>query len=213
MSFRYSLRRLTLNEVKGKTPQMPEPETPPRFLLMSLSTVPPGGFRTVVAETGRHISAPNWRAFRDEVVRHRKANNLPVGTDIDGELQHWLCDKITDKHMWCHERGRRPIQAHSSGPIVGTGWNGSHKWRELHNYALSERPNPLQRVAWLENFANSLPCGECRVSWKRLCRQKPLPQDATPEEFFSWSVDRHNDTNSKLGKPTISLAEAKAIWA
>lgn len=192
---------------------MPEPETPPRLLLMSLSTVPPGGFRTIVEETGRHISAPNWRAFREEVVRHKIANGIPVGTDHDAQLQDWICRKLTDVRMHCYERGRRPTLAHSSGPIVGTGYQGQAKWRELHNYALSERPNPLQRVAWLENFANSLPCGECRVSWKRLCRQKPLKQDATPEEFFAWTVSRHSDVSSKLGKPTMTVEEARKIYA
>lgn len=191
---------------------MPETETPPRMLLLNTSVIPPGGLRYVQQETGRHITAPNWRAFVDEVVRHRRANGLPIPAEIQKELQDWICRRLTDVRMHCSEEGRRPIRAHSSGPHVGTGYQGQAKWRELHNYALSERPNPLQRVAWLENFAASLPCGECRVSWKRLVRQNPLPQNATPEEFFDWTVQRHNDTNAKLGKPTISLAEAKAIW-
>lgn len=184
------------------------------MLLMSLTTVPPqGGFVHIQAETGYRAWGPNWRAFREDLIRHRKGNNLPIGTDLDAELQDWICRRLTDARMWCHERGRRPVQAHSSGPIVGTGYQGQAKWRELHNYALSERPNPLQRVAWLENFANSLPCGECKTSWKRLVRQNPLPQNATPEEFFAWTVSRHSDVSSKLGKPTMTVEEARKLYA
>lgn len=181
------------------------------MLLLNTSIVPPGGFRFVAEETGRHISAPNWRALRDQVIQHFKANNIPVGTDIDGQIQSWLCNHLNDPRAHCYERGKKAIAVSAGGG--STGYNGAHKWRELHNYALSERPNPLQRVAWLENFANSLPCGECKTSWKRLVRQKPLPQNATPEEFFAWGVERHNDVSSKLGKPTLTLTEARKLYA
>lgn len=183
-----------------------------RHLLISTSTVPPGGFRYIQPETGRLLSAPNWQQLRSNVAEHRRANNLPIGTDFDAEIQDWICKHIPDASMHCHQRGQPAVRTYApAGAMVGTGYQGQEKWRELHVYALTQRPQPMQRAAWLANFADSLPCGECRVSWKRLTRQKPLAQNATDEEFFRWTVDRHNDVNHKLGKRNFTYEEARAL--
>lgn len=186
-----------------------------RFLLINKSIVPPGGFRFVQHESGKIISAPSWQQLRSNVIEHRRANGYPIGTDLDAELQDWLCRRIPDAGMHCHEEGRAAVKTYpGTGPEAsgGTGYQGQAKWRELHLYALTEQPTPLQRVAWLANFAASLPCGECKKSWKALVKQKPLPQTASDAEFFKWTVDRHNDVNAKLGKPIFEYEQARAIY-
>jgi hypothetical protein len=192
---------------------MSEPEKQ-RFLLLNTSTVPPGGFRYIQPETEKLISASNWNALKANVAQHRKANGLPIGTDFEAELQDWLCRRLPDAGMHCYERGKLAVRSHNVGntPIVGTGYQGQDKWMELHTYALTERPTPLGRVAWLANFADSLPCGECKQSWKVLMRQAGLPQGANDTEFFNWTVDRHNDVNRKLGKRVLSHEEARALY-
>lgn len=186
--------------------------TATRLLLINTSVVPPGGFRYVQPESQKLISAPNFNQLRSDVIRHRKANTYPIGTDLDAELQDWICRRITDAGMHCYERGQKAIRSFPGTGAVGTGYQGQEKWRELHIYSLTERPTGTARAAWLANFANSLPCGDCKISWRELTRRKPLPLNATDAEFFKWTVDRHNDVNVKLGKRVLSLEEARAIY-
>lgn len=193
---------------------MPDDDPQKRFLLINLSTVPPGGFRYVQPESGKYLSASSFTGLKSNVQQHRRANGYPIGTDFDAELQDWLCRRIPDAGMHCYERGRPAIRSHNVGdtPIVGTGYQGQAKWKELHLYALTERPTELGRVAWLANFAASVPCGECRHSWKRLVRNNPLSQKASADQFWQWTVDRHNDVNAKLGKPMLTYEEAKPLY-
>jgi hypothetical protein len=185
-----------------------------RLLLISKTTVPPApGFSYVQPETGRHIAAPNWRALLSEIIAHRKANSLPIGSDFEAEIQDFICRHIPDTRAHCHERGKPAQAAYTGGVSAGTGYDGREKWKEFHSYAFAARPTALERVAWLANFDISLPCGECKGSWKRLRRQHPLKQDATPEEFFEYSVTLHNFVNHKLGKPSMSVEEARALYA
>jgi hypothetical protein len=191
---------------------MPDAEAPKRFLLLNTSTVPPGGFRYVQPESGKLISAPSWHGLKSNVAAHRKANTYPIGTDFDAELQDWICRRIPDAGMHCYEQGRTPQRTYSGTGAVGAGYQGQAKWRELHLYALTEQPTPLGRVAWLANFAASLPCGDCKRSWKLLMQQKPLLQSATDKQFWEWTVDRHNDVNAKLGKPLLTYEQAKVLY-
>lgn len=190
---------------------MADEPTPKRLILINQNTVPPGGFRYIQPESGKHFSASSFRAMANNVLAHRRANGFPIGTDFEAELQDWLCRKIPDAGMHCYERGKS-FSLRADGARVGTGYDGSAKWRELHLYALTERPTQMDRVAWLANFANSLPCGECKRDWKVLTRQHPLRQNASDDEFFRWTVDRHNDVNDKLGKPILDYETARAIY-
>ena len=127
----------------------------------------------------------------------------------------WLCKRIPDSGMWCYEQGRQPVKTYpGAGPEAsgGTGYQGQAKWQELHLYALTEQPTPMERAAWLANFAASLPCGECKRSWKALTKEKPLPQKATDAEFFKWTVDRHSDVSEKIGKPRMDYETARALY-
>lgn len=194
---------------------MAEATAPKRHLLINTAIVPPGGFRYIQPESGKLISGSSWQQLRQNVIEHRRANKYPIGTDLDAELQDWLCGRIADAGMHCYEQGRQPVKTYPGvGPEAsgGTGYQGQAKWRELHLYALTEQPTPFQRVAWLANFAASLPCGECKRAWKSLVKEKPLPQKASDAEFFEWTVDRHNDVNKKLNKPTWEYEQARALY-
>jgi hypothetical protein len=40
-----------------------------------------------------------------------------------------------------------------------------------------------------------------------------MPPDFTsPEAFFAWGVALHNAVNRKLGKPELTIEEARRIW-
>lgn len=96
------------------------------------------------------------------------------------------------------ERGRLPTSK-SYGPPL---------WAELHRRALTTNPG-ADDSAWLEQFARRLPCGECRQHWHDMVRRAP-PVWAG---YFRWTVDRHNEVNVRLGKPLLTLEQARALWS
>ena len=53
-------------------------------------------------------------------------------------------------------------------------------------------------------------CG-CQQGANDLLAQCP-PRYDSPEDWFAWTVQYHNLVNVKLGKPTLTLDEARAIW-
>lgn len=198
------------------------------LLLNNLTEVPPGRFRYYQDETKSEFGPYSSFATLVDAVRvHRRSNRIDYGPDappLEKELQDWLCNSIRSKGYYCHEDGQ-PVRrtvfvdgADQYGDEQGesdynTGWDGSDKWRELHLYALRQRPSSAIRFLWLETFTASLPCGGCRKHWRALVKEKPLPPLATPEEFFAWTVDRHNDVNDRLGYKIFTLDEALAEWS
>jgi hypothetical protein len=184
-------------------------------LINPTGPVPPGRYYFFQAET-RISTGPFSTLARllNEVKRHRKSNNLPIGTDFEAEIQDWLCRRMPSAEAYCQERGDdgkvRPMKG---SPYAGTGYDGREKWAEIHTYALVDRPTPQMRSVWLSEFADSLPCGDCKRGWKALVKANPLPLTASPEEFFRWTVARHNEVSAKLGYAEMGIDDALKIWS
>src|SRR5688572_4095850 len=51
-------------------------------------------FEYTQPETGFLMEAESIEALEAEVVAHRQANNLPVGSDIRGEIEDRLCESL-----------------------------------------------------------------------------------------------------------------------
>lgn len=194
--------------------------------LNNLVEVPPGRYRYYQEETQSEFGPySNFQTLVDAVRVHRRSNRIEPKDDelaipLEAELQDWLCRSLRQSGYYCHENGqpvRRTVlvddEGEENGSSYDTGWDGSAKWAELHLYALNKRPSSAIRYLWLETFTASLPCGGCRKHWRALVKERPLPALATPEEFFAWTVDRHNDVNDKLGYPIITLDAALALWS
>ncbi len=78
---------------------------------------------------------------------------------------------------------------------------GRELWAELHTSVTFATLS--QWEVKIPNFA----CG-CRKFYDSWVRSNP-PRAA---DFFSWTVDLHNAVNAKLGKPTLTLDDARKIW-
>lgn len=52
-----------------------------------------------------------------------------------------------------------------------------------------------------------LPCSECSTHFSKMLEKHPPPLD-NGIVLFRWSIDRHNDVNIRLKKPTWSLSDA-----
>lgn len=62
--------------------------------LMEPHTVPPDGYRYLQAETKTWIRASDYHNLFQNVLDHRKANNLPVGTFWEAEVEDQLCQSL-----------------------------------------------------------------------------------------------------------------------
>jgi hypothetical protein len=88
---------------------------------------------------------------------------------------------------------------------------GARRWHEL--YAMSISP-VTDRAATLKRIGDAATgieggCG-CESKWRRYVAAHP-PTIDTREAFEAWVVDAHNDKNAELGKPILTLEQARAV--
>jgi hypothetical protein len=62
--------------------------------LLDPNTVPPDGYRYHQSETKTWIRAPDYANLFLSVHDHRKANNLPLGTFWEAEVEDQLCQQL-----------------------------------------------------------------------------------------------------------------------
>lgn len=85
-------------------------------------------------------------------------------------------------------------------------FNGAQIWAEMHRRALVTFGDDS---AYLETVTARLPCGTCKPHWAALLAAKP---PTWGEAYFAWTVAAHNEVNARLGKPLVTVEEARAIW-
>jgi hypothetical protein len=88
-------------------------------------------------------------------------------------------------------------------------------WAPLHNYAAKycHDWDRMRAKRWYRNWVAAIPntrgCG-CRAKWIEM----KIEFDFTsPQAFFESSVLGHNIVNEMLGKPTITIEDARKIWS
>jgi hypothetical protein len=86
---------------------------------------------------------------------------------------------------------------------------GPIKWKELHAGGLCELPMDHEKQ-WFKNFVEGLPCPDCRRHFEEFLNGHP-PDFATRERFFLWTVKAHNSVNRALGKPELSVEDAREL--
>lgn len=96
---------------------------------------------------------------------------------------------------------------------------GPFLWGSLHYVCLGSSTHPIspENQTHLKNWINALPfvipCYKCSEHLKQNLSDFPVDSHlSSHEELFKWSVDFHNIVNKQLGKPEISLEEAKELW-
>lgn len=82
---------------------------------------------------------------------------------------------------------------------------GRAAWTALHSQQLGT-------PEWFAEWQQLIPTGcGCQQGANDLLARCP-PRYDSPEDWFAWTVQYHNLVNVKLGKPTLTLDEARAIW-
>ena len=97
---------------------------------------------------------------------------------------------------------------------------GPGLWLTLHAEALEadqtgQTSNYLQT---LNNILNYLPCKECKIHANDYVNKYPPNQWISfrrghPSQLFEWSWRFHNTVNQRLGKPLITLNQAREIFS
>ena len=83
---------------------------------------------------------------------------------------------------------------------------GAKHWADLHSYRGTDV------AGFYKNWKRGIPKNcDCTAAWRELTKRNPPPLHEA-EAFWRWGVDRHNDVNTKLGKPHLHLDEAYAIF-
>lgn len=92
----------------------------------------------------------------------------------------------------------------------------SDLWKELHSHILNDYVDKTNDIVWLSTWTKKIPrftkgCS-CNEHWTKWYRANP-PNFTSREAYFAWSVKAHNDVNLRLNKPSITVEQAKAMYA
>lgn len=81
-------------------------------------------------------------------------------------------------------------------------------WSEFHRAALADAltADSMEDFNLRVDLLNVCQCGQ---HWREILAAAPALPAA---DQFAWSVARHNDVNARLGKPLLTLEEARAIY-
>jgi hypothetical protein len=103
-----------------------------------------------------------------------------------------------------------PKREHRSRPrpITQINWEKKHKrwvaekgrrlWKQIEAHDW-EKFSLAENQAYLVDFYDRVPCGDCKAHWGKMLRAFPPPLNK-PQKMREWSRDRHNDVNIRIGK-------------
>ena len=88
---------------------------------------------------------------------------------------------------------------------------GSRYWAELHLFGLRNPSLCAENDFWFRQWMLSLPFDgcPCEQHLKDFLRNNPTDWS----DFFAWSVRLHNSVNDRIGRPTISVENARIVWS
>jgi hypothetical protein len=89
----------------------------------------------------------------------------------------------------------------------------SQLWNELHTRALNFTGK--DDSIFIRNWGNRIPrfkkgC-KCKEFWTIWSRNNP-PTYYPADAYFAWTVKAHNAVNTKLGKKTFTVEEARKLY-
>lgn len=116
------------------------------------------------------------------------------------------CGAVFGKRGWLTTVTVRP----TSGNLVldreaRKAMEGRRAWSKLHRIELGT-PEAF------EKWKRYMPAGcECRKKVAAILSRLP-PRYGSPEEWFEWTVEFHNEVNTALEKPVVSMERAYVLW-
>ena len=96
---------------------------------------------------------------------------------------------------------------------------GKYFWKMLHyiTFAYPTNPTPEDKqkiLLFFSSFKEIIPCEKCRYNFKQHLANNPLNDSAltNKESLILWLLKLHNDVNTSLGKPSVSLEQLSEMY-
>jgi hypothetical protein len=125
----------------------------------------------------------------------------PLAQDYEDRIAEYAPD--VDKESAQKRADEKRSQMEIQGPKI---------WRWLHSMALGWDGDAESLQTILSLITNAVPCGECKKHWVEMLTAHP-PKAKNAEELFAESVAWHNQVNVRLGKPQLSVEDARKIYS
>jgi hypothetical protein len=154
----------------------------------------------------RHAAA----AERNRLAAERSALLVPASQAQDG-----MAGRQVFSHPLAAHAGNRvtpEIARQATGDLAVL---GRQLWTDLHLWSATYASDRSAALAWLAEFGRRVPSAgcDCRRSWAAVLKELPVEPyltDAASLSRWGWMV--HEEINRKLGRPTVSFAEAVRRW-
>jgi hypothetical protein len=104
------------------------------------------------------------------------------------------------RHLSASATGTLPTPE-SPGAVPGMDVAGPKLWAEMHTKTDAD-------AAYVKSVTRRLPCGECKSWFVAYLKEHPPRFD----DWFRWTWECHQAANAKLGKPLLTIDEARARW-
>ena len=95
---------------------------------------------------------------------------------------------------------------------------GKYIWGAMHFTALGapktfDTSNASAYRIFYGQIPYVIPCASCGEHLKDVYAANPIEHAlSSADDLFKWTVDVHNSVNKRLGKPQVSVEEARAYW-
>jgi hypothetical protein len=94
-------------------------------------------------------------------------------------------------------------------------------WSYLHTITIIDSDEPdiqmresVRAIEILKNLPKIIPCHRCATHFQEFFQTEIEGRDRYQRmELFDLMVGYHNQINQKLGKPILSVEEARSLWA
>ncbi len=167
--------------------------------------------QTIALTSDKQFISPNVRPYY--------TTEQPLESQIMGQLMKVI---NSNSNGMCS-----PEQVCKPNPSIPTDWTndpdqwGPHLWYYLHTSAMNYpiHPSKAQQTGmknWLCSLKWTIPCENCSSHYGEYIdkhKHKLNQVCASREELFKFLVNIHNEVNKRNGKPTMTVEEAKKMYA
>lgn len=91
-------------------------------------------------------------------------------------------------------------------------WGFIHTITAIYSEDVSMTNVHRNTIGHLKAIYNVIPCPSCKDTYQRYLDKLQFVDLRQPLVLFHWSVDLHNEVNTKLSKQTMSYDVAKRRW-
>jgi len=135
-----------------------------------------------------------------------------IATQVELRVAAGMGINWKNHDKWVQNAGDEVERQLNSGvPVARITKEGSRYWAELHLFGLRNPSLCFENDFWFRQWMLSLPFDgcPCEQHLKDFLRNNPTDWS----DFFAWSVRLHNSVNDRIGRPTISVENARIVWS